>query len=154
TGDYKLDCRFNKDELINRIKLIAHHKNKIHLYNSDALELIDLIQAQQENTNTIYYFDPPYYLKGPSLYMSHYKHDDHRAVSQRIQQIQNTQWIVSYDNTDEIKQLYDTARKQEYTFYHTAYQIREGKEVLFFSNGLTVPYVSSPTHMKIAKIGT
>jgi len=144
-GNYKIDCRFNKVELIERIKLIAKHKDSINLYNLDALKLIEKIQKNRGNKNTIFYFDPPYYLKGPSLYMSHYKHNDHKAVSEKIQKIRNTKWIVSYDNTPEIKKLYLNSNKKEYSFFHTAYEIREGREVLFSSNGLIMPRVAQPT---------
>jgi DNA adenine methylase len=136
-GTYKIDCRFNKKELVKRIKLIAKHRENIHLYNLDALELIKKLKFNKKNT--IFYFDPPYYLKGPSLYLSHYKHEDHKEVSERIQNMKNTKWVVSYDNTPEIKTLYIVPNKQEYSFFHTAYETREGKEVLFFSKGLFVP---------------
>ena len=102
-GDYKINCRFNKRDLIERIKLIATYKRKINLYNFDALEIIEKIQKEKGDKNIIFYFDPPYYLKGPSLYMSHYKNDDHQKVSKEIQKIKNAKWIVSYDNTPEIK---------------------------------------------------
>lgn len=146
-GEYKIDCRFNKKELIERIKLISENKKNIHLYNLDALKLIDKIQREKGDKNTIFYFDPPYYLKGPSLYMSHYKHDDHKEVSEKIQKIKNTKWIVSYDNTPEIKKLYLSSKKKEYSFFHTAYEIREGKEVLFSSVGLIMPKTAQPTRL-------
>ncbi|MBS1503889.1 MAG: DNA adenine methylase [Bacteroidetes bacterium] len=145
SGEYKIDCRFNKEELIKRIRLIAKHKKNIHLYHLDALALVDHITNLPVCANTIFYFDPPYYLKGPSLYMSHYKHADHKKVSEKIRQIENMQWIVSYDNTKEIKSLYSNLPTIEYSFFHTAFEIREGKELLFFSSGLTVPNVSTPT---------
>lgn len=144
-GEYKIDCRFNKEELIKRIRLIEKNRASIHLSKLDALDLITKIQKNKGNKNTIFYFDPPYYLKGPSLYMNHYKHEDHKAVSAEIQKIKNTRWIVSYDNTPEIKKLYSISKKKEYTFFHTAYEIREGKEILFFSKGLSIPRVSRPT---------
>jgi len=146
-GNYKIDCRFNKEELIERIKFIAKNKKNIHLYNLDALQLIDKIQTGKGSKNTIFYFDPPYYLKGPSLYMSHYKHEDHKRVSEKIQKIKNAKWIVSYDNTPEIKKLYSGSKMKKLTFFHTAYEIREGKEVLFFSDGLFVPRVNQPTRI-------
>jgi len=146
TGDYKIDCRFNKKEIIERIKLIAQHKKSINLYNDDALKLIKRVQ-KKDTDNTIFYFDPPYYLKGPSLYMSHYKYDDHKEVSEEIQKIKNINWIVSYDNTPAIKKLYIDSKKKEYSFFHTAYEIREGKEILFFSKGLKIPRVLEPTKM-------
>lgn len=144
-GNYKIDCRFNKAELIERIKLIAKHKDSINLYNLDALKLIEKIQKNRGNKNTIFYFDPPYYLKGPSLYMSHYKHNDHKEVSKKIQEIKNTKWIVSYDNTSQIKKLYLDSKKKEYSFFHTAYEIRKGREVLFYSSDLIMPRIAQPT---------
>jgi len=143
-GIYKIDCRFNKKDLIKRIQLIAQHKEKIHLYNLDALELIRKIKKEDKNQNTIFYFDPPYYLKGPSLYMSHYKNDDHEKISKEIQNIKKVQWIVSYDNVKEIKKLYSGLKKKEYSFSHVAYETREGKEILFFSPDLFVPRIDNP----------
>lgn len=143
-GDYKIDCRFNKEELIDRIKFIAIHKKHIHVKNMDAL---DLIKDVRKDGDTIFYFDPPYYLKGPSLYMNHYKHEDHEKVSREIKKIKNAKWIVSYDNTTEIKRMYNTCKKKEYVFFHTAYNARIGKEILFFSNNLLIPRVSSPTRV-------
>lgn len=144
-GQYKINCRFNKEKLIERIRFIAKYKKDIHLYNFDALNLIKKIR--QENSrikNTIFYFDPPYYLKGPSLYMSHYKPDDHKKVSEEIRKIKNIQWIVSYDNTMEIKKLYPDYEKIEYSFFHTANEVKKGKEILFFSNNLIVPLNLNP----------
>lgn len=147
SGTYKIDCRFNKKELVSKIKLIAVHKKNIHLYNLDALDLIKRIEKKSNDDNVIFYFDPPYYLKGQSLYMNSYEPRNHKEVSEAIQNIQNIQWIVSYDNTPEIKGLYKGRRKKEYSFSHTAYEIREGKEILFFSDTLLVPRTSCPVNM-------
>lgn len=141
-GKYKMDCRFNKQDLIKRIKEIAKYKKQINLYNLDALELIKKIQAESNNNRTIFYFDPPYYLKGSSLYMNHYKDDQHKEVSDAIKKIKNINWIVSYDNTPEIEKLYKWVSKKftkKYSFNHSAYKAREGKEILFFSKNLQVP---------------
>lgn len=143
---YKIDCRFNKKELIKRIKLIASRKNKIHLYHLDALQLVKKIQ-ENSNKNTIYYFDPPYYLKGPSLYMNYYENTDHKKVSQEIQQIKNSRWIVSYDDNTEIKKLYRNVRKKEYTIMHVASEVKNGQEILFFSDNLYVPLVINPARI-------
>ena len=138
-GKDKIDCRFNKEDLINKIKLIASHKKNIHLYNLDTLELIEKIQKENKNPNVIFYFDPPYYLKGPSLYMNYYNRNDHEEISRKIQEIKNMRWIVSYDNVPEIRRLYKNFKRKEYTLTYTAYQIREGKEILFFSDKLVIP---------------
>lgn len=135
-GKYKIDCRFNREELIKRIKLIANYKEKISLYNLDALELIKKIK---KNKNTVFYFDPPYYLMGPSLYMNHYKHEDHKKVSDEIKKIKNAHWIVSYDDTPEIRFLYKGCNSIKFMFLHMAYKVRKGKEIIVSSNDLSLP---------------
>lgn len=102
-GKYKIDCRFNKEELISRIKLIANYREQIDLYNLNATQLIKIIQFKSENTNTIYYFDPPYYLKGKSLYVDYYNTEDHTEIGKMIKEINNSKWIVSYDNVQKLK---------------------------------------------------
>lgn len=139
-GNYLMDCRFNKSDLIARIKLIASRKNDIRLFDKDAIELIEMIQRESNNDNNIiFYFDPPYYLKACSLYMNHYKDENHKIVSERIKAINNIKWIVSYDNVPEINALYNNCAKKEFSFKHTAYKSRVGKEVMFFSNELITP---------------
>lgn len=152
-GNYKIDCRFNKEDLISRIKLIASKKDKIKIYNKDAIELIKSIQSKHQPKGTIIYFDPPYYDKGGSLYLNHYKQQDHLEVSNIIKRIDNIYWIVSYDNVPEIKELYDEFYKKEYSFKHTAYEAREGREILFFSPNLTLPDTPDwdPLNFKLRK---
>lgn len=138
SGNYKIDCRFNKIEIIERIQKISTYKDKINLYNDDALDLIDRIEKTADK-NTVFYFDPPYYLKANSLYMNHYHDESHKLVAERIQQIKNIQWIVSYDNVPFIQEIYADCNKKEYSFKHTAYKSRVGQEVLFFSNRIQQP---------------
>lgn len=154
-GDYLLDCRFNKQEIIERIKAIANKKKFIRLYKKDAIKLIDKIQSESENSDTIFYFDPPYFLKGSSLYMNHYKNNDHELVSNKIKEIRHIRWIVSYDNVPEIKGLYSSFYKKEYLFQHTAYNVRLGQEILFFSKSLNCPDFQdwNPLAFKLKKKG-
>jgi DNA adenine methylase len=129
-GKYKINCRFNKKDLIRRIKLIAKYKKKIDLYNLDALKLIKKVQKESNNNKTIFYFDPPYYLKGSSLYMNHYKDNQHKEVADKIKNIKNTNWIISYDNTPEIEKIYSWVSSKfikKYSLNHSAYKSRKGK---------------------------
>ncbi|MEZ4779109.1 MAG: DNA adenine methylase [Flavobacteriaceae bacterium] len=153
TGGYLMDCRFNKEELINRIKAIAKKKKHIRLYNKDAIKLIDTIQQEANHNNIIFYFDPPYYLKASTLYLNHYEAKNHKKVSDKIKGIQNIKWIVSYDNVPEIQKLYSDCYKKEFSFKHTAYEVREGKEILFFSNSIIQPEMEykNPINFKLVK---
>lgn len=73
--------------------------------------------------------------------MNHYEESHHKKVSDRIKGIRNVKWIVSYDNVPEIKELYHDCSLKEFSFKHTAYESREGKEVLFFSPHITQPNI-------------
>ncbi|MEW4922745.1 DNA adenine methylase [Algibacter sp. 2305UL17-15] len=152
-GNYLMDCRFNKKDLIERIKKIAKHKKNIRLYKKDAIKLIDKIQNEAENENVVFYFDPPYYLKASTLYLNHYEDKNHKKVSDKIKAIENIKWIVSYDNVPEIQKLYSECSKKEFSFKHTAYEIREGKEILFFSNNIQQPEIEdwNPVNFKLKK---
>jgi len=143
-GNYKMNCRFDKKELISRIKRIAKYKKKIHLYNIDAIELVRKFQKESKDSQTIFYFDPPYYLKGESLYTNYYKPNDHRKISEAIKKIKNSRWIISYDDVPEIKNLYKGFKKIEYSFFHTAHRPKRGKEVLFFDRNLIIPRIKNP----------
>jgi DNA adenine methylase len=153
TGNYLIDCRFNKVELIDRIRIIASRKKDIRLYQKDAIKLIEQIQQESTRENVVFYFDPPYYLKASSLYMNHYKEEDHKEVSEKIKSINNIRWIVSYDNVPEIRDLYSECQKKEFSFKHTAYSIREGYEILFFSDNIRQPNIINydPLRFKLDK---
>ena len=45
-GNYKLDCRFNKVDIIKKIISIAEEKKRIDLYQKDALALIRIINEK------------------------------------------------------------------------------------------------------------
>lgn len=152
-GNYLMDCRFNKIDLIARIRKIAKKKKNIQLYKKDAIKLIDKIQHEAKTQNVVFYFDPPYYHKASSLYMNHYEDKNHRKVSEKIRSIANIKWIVSYDNVPEIRNLYSDCDKKEFTFNHTAYEIRKGKEILFFSKNILKPQIKnwSPLNFKLRR---
>ena len=46
-GNYNMDCRYNTDVFIKQIELIAKNKNRISLYNLDAIDFIKKILAVQ-----------------------------------------------------------------------------------------------------------
>lgn len=152
-GNYLMDCRYNKVELIKRIKRIASRKKDIRLYKKDAIKLIEKIELESKDDNVVFYFDPPYYYKASTLYMNHYKEKNHKAVSDKIKSIKNIKWIVSYDNVPEIKELYSECPVKEFSFKHTVYESRIGREVLFFSPNIKEPNIKNwnPLKFKLNK---
>ncbi|TCL03806.1 DNA adenine methylase [Sodalis ligni] len=140
SGDWKMDVRFKKDDLISRIRKIASYKNRIKTTNYDASTLLLSTSELIGNTNKLLiYLDPPYYVKGQDLYRNYYEHDDHVIVKKTLEKSGISNWIVSYDNADEIKSIYTEYRKTEYSLSYTAQSKKIGEEVMIFSNSLILP---------------
>ena len=134
SGKYRLDCRFNKNNLIKKIQKIADYRNCIHIYNIDAVEFI----KQTDNDlpgNVLYSIDPPYYSKGHTLYIDFYKHDDHEALSKVILAL-DRHWILTYDDTYPITKLYQTQCQYRFNLNYSLARKRAGAELLILSKSL------------------
>lgn len=141
-GKWKMDARFNKEEILRRIRLIYLNKDRITLYNMDAIDFLNDIAANCTK-KTMLYLDPPYYVKGKELYSNFYSDNDHKSVATHIQSMKATNWIVSYDNVDEVHQLYSGRRYITYDLSYTAGSKHRGSEVMFFSDNLAIPEIEN-----------
>jgi DNA adenine methylase len=148
-GVWKLDARFNKVDLIRRIEKIALLKDHIRLYNLDATEVIKNVLPTLPQ-KALVYLDPPYYVKGQGLYQNHYQHSDHVIIANLVKDKINQPWIVSYDHTKEIDQMYKGCPKICYGINYSAQNRYEGAEVMFFSNDLILPDVQNPVKLNAA----
>lgn len=137
-GPWKMDARFNKKELIRRVEKIALYKDRIRLYNLDACDFLNQLR-RSFNSRTLIYFDPPYYVKGKDLYTNFYRYSDHNLLSNEISTLTIPKWLVTYDDTPEIKKLYSSFRKVKYALSYSLINARMGNEIMFFSNNLKVP---------------
>jgi len=132
TGKYKIDARFNKQDLIRRIQKIAKIKNRISVSNLDGLAFLSRLNRKREEI--FIYLDPPYYQKGADLYMNSCSIKDHKKLSRRVRQLQKT-WMVSYDHHDFILNLYGEFQILSYKLSQSASN-RVGKELLIFADSL------------------
>jgi DNA adenine methylase len=139
TGTYKLGERFMRDELCKRLERIGCHASAIHVYEEDAHQL--LVRCHKFlPTKSLVYLDPPYYVKGAGLYRNFYKHEDHVQIARLLGSTRfRRPWVVSYDNTDEIRAMYAYAHSFTYGLHYTAQRRYTGSEVMFFSERLTLP---------------
>ena len=140
TGPWKLDARYNKEALIERIQKIARMRRYISLTNLDAIEFLNTT-APTWSKKTLIYLDPPYYNKGRELYYNFYQHDDHANVAFATHNLFNVKWIVSYDDVEPIHSLYQQSSCLQYTIGYSARESSRGAEAMFFSPGLSVPPV-------------
>lgn len=142
-GPWKLDARFNRKELEARVWRIARYREKITVSNMDALQLLKDLE-ERPPARSLVYLDPPYYEQGRFLYANYYGTQDHANIAQAVVQL-TVPWVVSYDNVPAVVELYSTCSPMEYLLRYTARERYFGKEVMFFSDKLTIPEVSDPS---------
>jgi DNA adenine methylase len=139
SGPWKIDARYNADELVRRITAIARMKERVRLTRLDALEFLRK-GRQVWSAKTLIYCDPPYYVKGRDLYYDYYEPLDHKRVAEFItQKINRQKWIVSYDNARQVRELYAGCERIKYRIGYSARTSRQGTEVMFFCSSLEVP---------------
>lgn len=139
TGKYKIDARFNKENLISRIELIASYRRRIYLSNLDAVQWIGNLPP-----TSFVYFDPPYYNKAEALYPRWYETGDHAAVAAAILGCSNP-WVVSYDDCPEIRSLYESVQGASYSLRYTANHARRGgREVIYARPDLAIDWSGLP----------
>ena len=139
TGKYKIDARYNKAELVERIEFLAGYQERIKLTGMDAVELIKRYKRIPA-AKTFCYLDPPYCVKGRDLYLNYYNKQDHEAIAAVIQKYKGP-WIVSYDAVEFIKSLYKNYRQKEFYLSYSAGNRAKGRELMVYSDGLTLPDV-------------
>lgn len=135
-GKYKIDCRFSKDELIKRIRMIASFRDRISLSCLDAGEFIRT-KLNEIPDKSLIYFDPPYFKQGPELYTNFYNDNDHKVLSNLIKENVTQPWIITYDNCEEISSLYDDFIQEKYSLNYSVSNKYKGKEIIIYSNDLT-----------------
>lgn len=132
-GKYKINARFNKEDLIIRIKKIGKFKDRIFISNTDGLEFIKKLERKKENV--FIYLDPPYYQKGTELYMNFYSEKDHKKLAEYVD-VMKKKWMVSYDCHKFILNLYTEKKKFVYKLSQGTSN-RIGEEILIFSNDIS-----------------
>lgn len=141
TSQYKIDCRFNKNNIIKSIIKLSSFANCIELYNLDAISFLQTCTKYRRNKNTFVYIDPPYYDKGPSLYRFYYKDEQHQELANFIKK-KAYPWLISYDDSFKIKKMYDKSKQQPIYLDYSVNTKRTAKELLI--SNLEIPPMELP----------
>lgn len=138
SGKWLLDVRFNKEELANRLTKIGERRKDITIYNKDAKSLINNY-IPRYNDKSFVYFDPPYYKQGSTLYMNYYTDKDHKKIEETIRENVKCKWIITYDDVEEIRRIYDGLLIKEFELNYSASKKRVAKELMIFSDAEMCP---------------
>lgn len=132
-GNYRIDCRFNKNRLIPLLRKIYDNRNRIDVTNLNAEDFIEYIDVKYDNL--FIYLDPPYVDKGYQLYKNSFTKEDHVSLSKTIKGLKN-KWFVTYDNTELIKELYSDCKTEIFNIQYSAGTKRIENEIAVYSDSI------------------
>lgn len=132
-GAYKMDCRFNKDKLIEIIKNIYKLKKSIKLHHTDATKFIKYID--NKHNNLFIYLDPPYVKKGRDLYKNHFNEKDHVRLAKGVRKLKN-EWFITYDNSELIREIYKDLNQEKFVLRYTIAGEKKGEEIAIYKGSL------------------
>ena len=139
SGNYKIDARYNPDGLVRRIVRIGAYSDRIETTSVDGLALLeDLARDRQRAEHAFVYLDPPYYAKGRELYMNHFTPQQHESLATFLRNAPGFSWILTYDNVPAIRCLYAGLPQLSFALSYSAYERRQGSELLVHPPSLAV----------------
>lgn len=144
-GNWRMDARFNREALIERIVKIASRKTHIHLYNKDVNSFIQNYLPKYQQ-NAFVYFDPPYFDKGKQLYLNFFSYDDHVRIERMINNQVNCDWVITYDDVQEIADIYQNHILKRFDLNYSAAVKRKASEIIIFKRKSMIPTDSQLQH--------
>lgn len=136
TGEWKLDARFNKVELRRRCEKVGEFRKRISTSCVDGIEFI----ARTDPKSTFFFIDPPYFVKGQTLYMNSLDADYHRSLASKLKSMTGDAWVLTYDDCPEIRRLYrGWAAVRSFGLRYAAAERRNGKEILIAPKWMRLP---------------
>ncbi|SES61988.1 DNA adenine methylase [[Clostridium] polysaccharolyticum] len=147
-GKWKMDARFNRNALIERISKIAKRKKNIHIYNKDVNSFVQNYLPRYED-NAFVYFDPPYFGKGKQLYLNFFSYEDHVRIERMINEQVNCDWVITYDDVQEIADIYQNHILRRFDLNYSAAVKRKASEIIIFRRLDMIPGVEQLQEKKI-----
>jgi DNA adenine methylase len=136
TGKWKIGARFNKEELRRRCEKVSEYRERIHVSCCDGMHFIERLNSE----STFFFIDPPYYEKGPMLYLNTLDEGYHSALAARMRDMQDAAWVLTYDDCPEVRRLYrGWATIRPFSLWYSAAKRRFGKELLITPQWMRLP---------------
>jgi DNA adenine methylase len=130
TGSYKIDARFNRDQLAERVAAIGALASRITVLSLDGMAVT---QRYVADTSAFVYVDPPYVDMGGSLYLNAFTHRDHADLAAKLDEQPDGNWVVTYDPSDFIRRLYRQHSVREYQLSYSAHRTGRASELMITS---------------------
>jgi len=139
-GAWRMDVRFNRTALAERILHLGRLKDRIHLSCEDAIVFLKRsLPRGQARSRLFVYLDPPYVIKGQRLYLNAYGPRDHAALARFLHAQKSLPWLVSYDDNPLVRKLYASQKLALMPIMYTLQEKRAAQELIITPRHLAVP---------------
>ena len=140
TGKWKIDARFNREGLADRVMELGERAEQIHVSNMDAcLFLVEKLPRTNGRNQVFAYLDPPYWDKGSRLYFNSYSPKDHRALAQYMRRQKKLKWVMSYDDAQSVRDMYDSHSIRHLPIRYNLQRARNAHELLIAPEHVRLP---------------
>lgn len=133
TGNYKIDARFNRSDLVERINACAMYSKKITVTSQNGR---DVIRKYAGKSETFVYADPPYFEKAGTLYLNNFDHADHADLAKVLNAKPDAPWVLTYDAVPQVDELYADRRRRRFDLSYSAREVRKATEIVVVSDAL------------------
>lgn len=131
TGNYKIDARFMREKLAERVRILKLHASNITVSCRDGAEVIAEYAGQP---GTFIYADPPYFEKAGSLYMNSFRAEDHEDLARTLNAVADATWLLTYDNVAAMHRLYPERRRRLFELFYSANGAARASEIAVLSD--------------------
>lgn len=136
TGKWKMDARFNRTDLANRVRRLGLYRRRVEISQLDGREFMKTLEPLGQDVFA--YVDPPYIVQGENLYLDSLSSEDHSFLAKHLRDSSNS-WMLTYDVSERVtEELYSGLRMAKFNIAHTAQRQHIGSEIVVFSDNLNV----------------
>lgn len=128
---YKINCRWSPEYICKNIDYYNNVFTNLDVKHN-CCTFFDFEEVFKNKNTSLIYLDPPYFEKGSELYQYSFLEEDHVRLSKILQET-NHHWLLSYDDCEQIRDLYSWATIQECPVTYTINGSIKKQELLIYA---------------------
>lgn len=134
-GKYRVGDRWNLPRTISTLEKLAPLTRYMRFVGPDGISALAGLPNSGFAEEVFVFADPPYVGAGQRLYQHGLDESGHRALADALHDLDETHWVLAYDEAPLVRELYEGLHIQEYTLHHTANRSKSGAELLIYGPG-------------------
>lgn len=132
-GKWKIDARFNKAALSDRIRRIGKFRSNISLSCLDGLEFCRRLEKRKLLNDTFIFVDPPYVHAGGRLYHDGMNLSKHDALAEWLLSGAAPHWLLTYDDHQVVRENYAAMPEYRIQVRYSLGKRRLEKELMYMT---------------------